>query len=155
MKDFVIYRDENKEITILRCFHEFIKKSFLKNIQLTQVHFKTLLRYAISRLDPSFVIGKRVVSCSKVPVIRKGTTLFMVDEFKDFDYAYEILAEQSIELADKKKMIQDYYNSMNIKFYVDFFDRKLYKTTGALSLSTEKELLIAFFNYDENDIGFI
>ena len=154
MKNHLIYQDNDIKVEILGEFHDMLKKFLapIKINRLSETQFNILLKCILELLNKEHfpIKGKKVISCSQVPILIEGQYVEMAEMFSDFSFAFQTLSYECKATPEIKDYINEHYAAENIDFFTNFFETPAYNVSGFFAMIKENNILITLFTLDEN-----
>lgn len=149
MLKLVLYQDDEKEIYLSEEFVDFMDKYYIKKFKLDKTSFDLLISGVLRDANNKKINLKdvQVYANSNVMYLKYGQKLVLLDKFKIFEEAFDLLTEiedyDMIDTEEIKKMIESEEN-----IYCNFYPEKFFGVGGYLfSINKNKEMLITFFSY--------
>lgn len=149
MSKLVLYQDEEKEIYLSKEFIDFIDKYYIKKFKLDKASFDLLISGVLRDANSKKLDLKdiQVYANSNVLYLKYGQKLVLLDRFKIFEEAFDLLTEiedyDIINMEEIKRMIESEGN-----IYCNFYPEKFFGVGGYLfNINENKEMLITFFSY--------
>lgn len=145
-----IYNDKHTKIEIDKAFHDYIEKMIIKTIKIPPSQYTFLFEYALDKLIENKIDykGCSFKSSSSAPVLEYYKFLSLIEPFDIFDFAMSviIIQENQDNFDEIVEIIKNYYKEKDIIFYMEFFDKPIYKINGFMSAIVDNQLLISFFS---------
>jgi len=159
-EDFiVIYKDEEKTISVSKLLIDFLEKKRVKKIKITQDELSVLIPLVYTQLSANGVDIKALnkVSSSVAPVITYGYRLCLGEPYNKFSNVIEMISS-SIDIRRDKDSFEEYlyfYNNFSLpkgeKIYCKIFDDRFKGLDGWLAHVSKEDLIILFWSYENNE----
>lgn len=156
MGNYLLYEDENTKVEIDRDFHEFLKSLKIKYIKIEKGKMDIILDYTFQKLKETDISlkDKSIVLASQSIIITKGMCPKLTEDFADLDFAFMVLSvseKPTINKEDIIGIIEEYYENEHIPFYMEIFDKPVFKTDGILLFQKDSQIFMTVFTFDEDE----
>lgn len=156
MENYLLYEDENTKVEIDGLFHDFLKSLKIKYIKIEKSKIDIILDYTFQKLKETDISlkGKSIVLASQSLVVTKGMCPNFTEDFADLDFAFMVLSISEKPIANKEDVlwiINEHYKEQDIPFYMEIFDKPVFKTDGVVLFQRDTQIFITVFTFDEDE----
>lgn len=156
MENYLLYEDENTKVEIDGLFHDFLKSLKIKYIKIEKSKMDIILDYTFQKLKETDISlkDKSIVLASQSLVVTKGMCPKFTEDFDDLDFAFMVLSISEKPIVNKEDVlwiINEHYKEQNIPFYIEIFDKPVFKTDGVVLFQRDAQIFITVFTFDEDE----
>lgn len=156
MENYLLYKDENTKVEIDGLFHDFLKSLKIKYVKIEKGKMDIILDYTFQKLKEADISlkDKSIVLASQSLVITKGMCPKFTEDFADLDFAFMVLSISEKPIANKEEIlwiINEHYKEQNIPFYIEIFNKPVFKTDGVVLFQRDTQIFITVFTFDEDE----
>lgn len=153
MNRIEIYRDNEIKIEIDGLFNEILENILIKTIKLNKMQYNLLLSIILAELkNNSFNCkGCKIIMNSTAPVIEMYKSLQLIENFQILQSAFDYLSmiEDRSNKDEIISTLNDLYEEQDISFYMNFFEKPIFKINGYMVAKEDNNILISLFVYPD------
>lgn len=155
MELYTIYEDTNIKIEILKILHDYLDRTTVKWVELSDAAKSILYGEVLEHLKPKFKEWKveEKLTAARAVILESVYAITLSAPFDVFNRAVDFI---SLELVARKtiKEIEEEFNEIDLvdegEIVVHFFDTAIFKVNGYLAYYKNGALLILLFSIKED-----